>query len=163
MTRRVVVRILVFVRVRNREDGVIEKVERLKSELHFHPLREGEHLLRGEIKADELGTPERSPASIAKHLSIRGRTEGREVPIVQNVLWTAVGVAQQIAIVLFEIGVVDCRVARVQAGHCKSRSHHSNPADLPAAEQLVGRARPTGTPPSSFTEWKFIQGTVDPV
>src|SRR5438094_5003070 len=44
-----------------------------------------------------------------------------------------------------------------QAGHWETGSNHSNPADLPTAEELVGRTRQTGTPFLTPTKWQLVQ------
>src|ERR1051326_9248056 len=122
MTGIIVVRIGVLVRIRHREDGVIEEIEGLKPELHLHPLRDGEYLLRGEIEAHKLWTAERSPAPVAKYLGIRGCSECGQIPIVQNLVRPIISVSNDVAVILLEVGVVYRRVGPVPTKNGQDRS-----------------------------------------
>ena len=92
MPGRVIIRILIFIRIRHGENRVIEEVEGLEPELKFQALRNRGRLLGREIEAYKLRPAENAPASVAEHFGIGRRREGAKIPKIQNIFRAAVGV-----------------------------------------------------------------------
>ena len=54
---------------------MIQEIERLKANLQFQLLSDGNHFLRGEIEADEIRSPQNSAAGRAEYLCVGGSRE----------------------------------------------------------------------------------------
>src|ERR1022692_3959597 len=113
---------------------MVQQIKRLKPELQLQTLHQSHSLLRREVHADEIGSAENASAPCAEYLRSRGRCESTQVPEIQNLFRPIIRIGDDIAVVLFEIGIVHCRIAGMQAGLGKSSACHGDSADLPTTQ-----------------------------
>src|SRR6202050_4536128 len=105
---------------------MVQNIECLEPELQLQALHQSHSLLRRKIDANVIWSAEHASAPIAEYFRIRWRGESSQVPEIQNLSRAVVRIGHDIAVVLFEIGIIHRRIAGVQAGLRKARACHTD-------------------------------------
>src|SRR5579872_3857619 len=142
---------------------MVQQVERFESELQAEALGNGGGLHGAEIHADEAWAAQNAPMGRSKDLGIRGQGKSGKIPPVQEGLGAAVGIANQITVVLLKPNIVDRSIAGREARGGETGTYEADAADLPAPQYLFHWARPIGSPVPAFAEGQFVQRAVYPV
>lgn len=114
---------------------MIHQVECLEPKLKLQTLEQSNRLLRRKIEIRESRTTQKSACRIAENFLFCRLSERRQIPPVQNVVWSAVGIhaVHDIAVILLEIDMVHRGVAPGEARGREASAEYNNSADLPAA------------------------------
>ena len=144
---------------------MVQKIEGLEAELKLEAFRQAHCLQGAEVHAHESWPSQDAPAGIAENFLIRRRGECCQIPPVRDIVRTVVGILPryQVAVVYFEVGVVNRRVTPIQTRHRESGPHHADTADLPASQNRIDRPRQITAPSLPFAKWEFVKRAVYPI
>ena len=91
---------------------VVQEIEGLEPKLQIQALGDGCGLHGAEIHAHESGAAQNTTMCVPEDLGRSRICESRKIPPIQERLWTTVGTANQVAVVLLETNVANGSVTR---------------------------------------------------
>jgi len=136
----VVLSIIIYKGVRHREKRMVQHIKCFEPELQVQALCKSCSLHGAEIQADISRATQNTARPASEDLEVGRQGKRGDIPPVEKCLGPAVGIANQIAVVLLKTDIVHCRIAPRQAGRGKASPDESDTTYLPATKELVCRA-----------------------
>ena len=113
---------------------MIQEIEGLKTKLKFEAFGDGGCLHGAEVEANVLGSAQDAAAGVAENFLRSGRGDSGEIPPIEKLLGTSVGISNDVAIVLFKGHNVGGVVVGRETRSWQTCADNTDTADLPSAQ-----------------------------
>ena len=121
---------------------MIQEIEGLKTKLKFEAFGDGGCLHGAEVEANVLGSAQDAAAGVTENLLRSWGGDGGDVPPIEELLGTSVGISNDVAVVLLKGNDIGGVIVGGETGCRQTCTDDADTSDLPSAQEFFLDAGP---------------------